>query len=151
MGLNKGANNMEKCFACGRKLGETPMLVDTRDDQLVYVGRECAKLVIASGEAGYQPPLGGPRLYALAQCKTKQELEQLRVTAGEIVRAHNVVGGILKSGLQVANMICVRGTADHAIAALAAQKAIGQFVYHSDEHGRITMRRPYASRKEGSK
>lgn len=52
-----------KCFACGRKLGKKPHLVDTRDDQRVYVGSECYELVKAAGEAGYQPLLGGPRLW----------------------------------------------------------------------------------------
>ncbi len=55
-----------RCYACDRRLGKTPTLVDTRDAQLVYVGSECARLVRAAGEAGYQPPLGGPRLYPLA-------------------------------------------------------------------------------------
>lgn len=55
----------ERCFACGRKLGRNPTRVDTRDAQTVLVGRECAKLVKASGVAGYQPPKGGPRLYPL--------------------------------------------------------------------------------------
>ena len=53
------------CFACDRKLGRNPKLVDTRDDQTVYVGTECYKLVMAAGEKGYQPPAGGPRLYPL--------------------------------------------------------------------------------------
>ena len=55
----------ERCFACGRKLGKKPLLVDTRDGQLVYVGSECAKLIKAAGEKGYKPPLGGPRLYLI--------------------------------------------------------------------------------------
>lgn len=54
-----------KCFACGRKLGASPQLVDTRDAQTVYVGRECYKLVVAAGANGYQPPRGGPRLYII--------------------------------------------------------------------------------------
>lgn len=54
-----------RCFACNRPLGKSPVIVDTRDDQTVYVGRECYKLVVAAGETGYQPPLGGPRLYLL--------------------------------------------------------------------------------------
>jgi len=58
----------ERCFACGRKLGRSYALVDTRDDQLVYVGSECFKLVMQAGDAGYQPPLGGPRLYPIAAC-----------------------------------------------------------------------------------
>lgn len=62
---------MKHCFACGKRLGKSPTLVDTRDCQTVYVGRECAKLVQQAGEAGYQPPQGGPRLYpmpAIAPC-----------------------------------------------------------------------------------
>lgn len=55
----------EKCFACDRKLGKTPKLVDTHDDQLVYVGRECYKMVEAAGDAGYQPPKGGPKLFLI--------------------------------------------------------------------------------------
>ncbi len=46
----------EKCFLCGRKLGKHPMLADTRDDQIVAIGSECAKLVRQAGELGY----GGP-------------------------------------------------------------------------------------------
>lgn len=53
----------ERCFACNRTLGKRPAVVDTRDGQTVFVGRECFKLIKAAGEAGYQPPLGGPRLY----------------------------------------------------------------------------------------
>lgn len=37
-------------------------MVDTRDDQLVFVGSECFKQIT---EAGWQPPKGGPRLYPL--------------------------------------------------------------------------------------
>jgi hypothetical protein len=58
----------DKCFACDRTLGRSYALVDTRDDQLVYVGSECFKLVVASGDRGYQPPKGGPRLYAVTAC-----------------------------------------------------------------------------------
>ncbi len=59
----------EKCFACGRKTGKSPELVDTRDGQLVYIGSECFKLVQTAGEEGYQPPLGGPRLWLIRQGK----------------------------------------------------------------------------------
>jgi hypothetical protein len=58
-------DNTDRCFACNRKLGKHPQLADTRDAQLVHVGRECIKKIIAAGEAGYQPPLGGPRLYTV--------------------------------------------------------------------------------------
>jgi hypothetical protein len=53
----------DKCFACDRKLGKNPKLVDTRDGQLVYVGRVCYELIEESGEEGYKPPKGGPRLW----------------------------------------------------------------------------------------
>ena len=53
-----------RCFACDRPT-KKPVIVDTRDAQLVYVGRCCAARVLAAGEAGYQPPLGGPRLFPL--------------------------------------------------------------------------------------
>jgi len=58
----------DKCFACDRKLGRSYALVDTRDDQLVYVGSECVKLITAAGDKGYQPPKGGPRLYPITEC-----------------------------------------------------------------------------------
>lgn len=59
----------DKCFACGKPLRAllTPFEVDTRDGQTVFVGPECNRKVQSAGEAGYQPPLGGPRLYPLAQ------------------------------------------------------------------------------------
>ena len=57
--------NMKKCFACGKRLGQTPRGVDTGEDQWVFVGSECFKLIKAAGKAGYQPAQGGPKLYAL--------------------------------------------------------------------------------------
>jgi len=54
-----------KCFACDRKIGYNALTAETRDAQVVFVGRECAKLIEAAGEAGYQPPKGGPRLYSI--------------------------------------------------------------------------------------
>lgn len=52
-----------KCFACDRPLGKNPQLVQSAvDDQTMYVGSDCFKRVLASGDEGYQPPLGGPRL-----------------------------------------------------------------------------------------
>ena len=55
----------ERCFACGRPLGRSPALVDTRDGQRVFVGRSCARLIEKAGDAGYDPPKGGPTLYLL--------------------------------------------------------------------------------------
>lgn len=56
-----------QCYACGKRLGKRAALVDTRDAQLVYVGRECFKLVKAAGDTGYQPSRGGPRLYLIRE------------------------------------------------------------------------------------
>jgi hypothetical protein len=53
------------CFACGRPLRGPPALADTRDDQIVYLGPECARWVRQADDEGYQPPLGGPRLFPL--------------------------------------------------------------------------------------
>ena len=55
-----------KCFACDRPLGKDPRRADTRDDQIVYVGRDCLRRIAAAGEDGYQPPTGGPRLWLLS-------------------------------------------------------------------------------------
>jgi hypothetical protein len=49
------------CPVCGRPRHQA----DTRDDQIVSVGPECHKLILAAGEVGYQPAGGGPRLYPL--------------------------------------------------------------------------------------
>ena len=56
-----------RCFACDRaiKTEEAAVLADTRDDQLVYIGRDCFAHVKAGGDAGWQPPKGGPRLYTI--------------------------------------------------------------------------------------
>lgn len=53
----------DKCFACDRALGRNPKQADTRDDQIVSVGSDCYSKIETAGEAGYQPPKGGPRLY----------------------------------------------------------------------------------------
>ncbi len=54
-----------KCFACGKKLTEDHHhhIVDTRDDQMVIVGSSCYENIKKSGEDGYQPPRGGPKLW----------------------------------------------------------------------------------------
>jgi hypothetical protein len=63
------ADQDEKCFACGRKfrggtLGPVyhPRAI-TIDGQQVLVGHDCAKKIAESMADGYQPPLGGPRLW----------------------------------------------------------------------------------------
>src|SRR5918999_4110520 len=55
----------QKCFACDKTLMKSRRLVDTRDGQTVCVGSECLALIKPVGEAGYQPPKGGPRLWLI--------------------------------------------------------------------------------------
>lgn len=55
---------MKKCFACDKRLGSKPAIVDTRDDQTVFVGSECYKKIKAAGEKGYKPA-GCMRLWTL--------------------------------------------------------------------------------------
>lgn len=70
-----------KCFACDRALGKDPRLADTRDDQIVYVGRDCLRKIAAAGEDGYQPPTGGPRLYLLsAEDARAEQVERMART-----------------------------------------------------------------------
>ena len=59
----------DACFACGRPLRgrNGAYLVDTRDAQTAYVGADCFKKIRSMGDEGWQPPLGGPRLYLLAE------------------------------------------------------------------------------------
>lgn len=69
-------DGIENCFACGKRLvrPEFVFLTDTvREDQHyeVFVGPECFSKVRAAGEAGYQPPRGGPRLYFTSAYATK--------------------------------------------------------------------------------
>lgn len=53
----------EKCFACGRRLPKSRFKVWTLDGQNVFVGPDCYAHVSTAHKAGYQPPLGGPKLY----------------------------------------------------------------------------------------
>lgn len=55
----------EKCFACDRRLGNKPMTVATSDGQRVLVGSDCLRRIVDAGADGYQPPKGGPKLFAL--------------------------------------------------------------------------------------
>jgi hypothetical protein len=53
-----------QCFACSKQFGvKQPREVYTSDPQMQWVGPECFRKVKAAGKAGYQPPLGGPRLF----------------------------------------------------------------------------------------
>jgi hypothetical protein len=55
-----------KCFACDRpfRSPRRPLAI-TSDGQRVFVGPECHRRIVQAGAAGYQPPLSGPRLFAL--------------------------------------------------------------------------------------
>lgn len=53
----------ERCFACNKPLKKFQYYCETSDGQGVYVGRDCWVKAKKSGSIGYQPPLGGPRLY----------------------------------------------------------------------------------------
>lgn len=61
--------SQERCYACGRILRGKPRLVDTRDDQKVYVGPDCYKKIEKAGEAGYKvgPGVNGVRLYIISE------------------------------------------------------------------------------------
>lgn len=57
---------MDKCFACGKILHEIKhSRAITIDSQVVFVGPECSKRIESAEREGYQPPLGGPKLYSL--------------------------------------------------------------------------------------
>ena len=61
----------EKCYACGRLFRRNtygrvvfhPQVL-TSDGQRQCVGYDCYGKVVRAGADGYQPSLGGPRLYA---------------------------------------------------------------------------------------
>ena len=57
----------DQCYACGRPFcgARRPHLAITSDGQRVYVGPQCLRRIEAAGAEGYQPPSGGPRLFAL--------------------------------------------------------------------------------------
>jgi hypothetical protein len=65
-----------KCFSCEKTITGKTNLVTTMDGETVFVGPICYKKIVESGELGYQPPLGGPRLYLL---KYRLSPESIRV------------------------------------------------------------------------
>ena len=54
-----------QCFCCDRVLDKYAYHV-WEDGQLNWVGPTCFKKVNAAGSEGFQPKLGGPRLYSMA-------------------------------------------------------------------------------------
>lgn len=71
MRRGEGYSQDEKCYACARPFRRNshdrivfhPQAL-TSDGQRQFVGFDCMKKIQAAGAAGYQPPLGGPRLFA---------------------------------------------------------------------------------------
>ena len=57
--------NDYRCYACDHyvKAGKSPRIVWTSDGQLQWVGYCCYKKISKAKKKGYQPPLGGPRLF----------------------------------------------------------------------------------------
>lgn len=62
---NEGSSTQrfERCFMCRHKLTGKLTAVDTGEDQIVYVGRCCAKYIRRAGDKGYL--CGDLRLYWL--------------------------------------------------------------------------------------
>lgn len=77
---------MANCFVCGKKLGKHPIEADTRDCQIVYVGRECINRVLDAGEAGLQCAPGSnvvrvyPILKSCPECGSDNKAERLEIT-----------------------------------------------------------------------
>lgn len=66
MRRGEGFSQDEKCYACARPFGgrrhDYPTAL-TIDGQRQFVGNDCMKKIVKAGAEGYQPPLGGPRLF----------------------------------------------------------------------------------------
>jgi hypothetical protein len=68
-----------RCFACDRPLKPGRIhWADTRDGQLVHVGLECWRKIALAGDEGYQPPLGGPRLFLVPTTELRAEKRATR-------------------------------------------------------------------------
>lgn len=72
------AGQDEKCFACDRRFRRNSfgLIVFhseaiTLDGQRVYVGCDCYQKIVQAGADGYQPPLGGPRLWSQFHAPTE--------------------------------------------------------------------------------
>lgn len=60
---------MAKCYACDKPMQDFLQrhthVVETEDGQRQRVGPDCFERIRSAGAIGYQPPLGGPRLFKL--------------------------------------------------------------------------------------
>jgi hypothetical protein len=53
---------IRRCFICNRKVSISAFKADTREDQWVYVGTECRKLITSEG----YKMANGPTLYPMS-------------------------------------------------------------------------------------
>lgn len=67
--MKKGGRDLD-CFACSKLMKKWAFQVESSDGnaltihgQMQYVGSECYRKIRKCGSLGYQPPLGGPRLF----------------------------------------------------------------------------------------
>lgn len=58
-----------RCFVCDKALGKNPRRADTGEDQWVFVGSECYKLVQAAGSKGFEACPNGVRLWELTRAR----------------------------------------------------------------------------------
>lgn len=61
------ASPLDRCFACDKPLRNRAFLATCADEQTVYVGPDCFAYIRSAGRDGYQPPLGGPKLFEISQ------------------------------------------------------------------------------------
>ena len=62
----------DKCYACDKILSGKTFWAITRDGQKVHIGPVCFKKIKAAFPEGYQPTLGGPKLYLIAATEKKR-------------------------------------------------------------------------------
>lgn len=63
-------DSQDKCFACDKPIKGDQNAYEAyvkSDKQMQYVGSECYKKILLAGQKGYQPPLGGPRLFCFIE------------------------------------------------------------------------------------
>ncbi len=67
----------DKCFCCGKPFsGRVRHLADTGEDQVVFVGSDCARFIAAACNDGYRrPKQAGPALYPFrGKCEVEFEI-----------------------------------------------------------------------------
>lgn len=51
------------CYACDKPLMMNAYEALTIDNQLIWVGADCARKIAKANKEGWQPPKGGPKLF----------------------------------------------------------------------------------------